>query len=360
MSELQDVCAALEAIDGDILQMAHELDGKARAYSQAAQRAAAVARGADGEGSATLARTVAALAAASRNCAQAALALTGASREGQAYVKRTAGARSGSGGAAGSMAPAAPASPDGAAMDAWDQALPGLRAAWEKLQDKYPERTGLTPGTQPDGSWVGGNDSRLTLGQNAEVDRGIAHVREAGEKAIIPGVRAVEAEDGSRRLAGFEYRFKGADRLKEKVSDRMNRMRSKRTVPARELARVPDAVRFTFQYGQTAYVAGVRKDIERLKARGFSLVGLHNTWTSDQYKGINSRWRDPGSGVRFEVQFHTGVSFQAKQLTHESYERLRSNPRKNRGLREFQRTVTFLIPIPPGAAGIEDYPLRGT
>jgi hypothetical protein len=358
MSELQDVCATLEAIDDDILQMAHELHGKAQAYSQAAQRAAAAGRGADGEGSAALARTAAALATASRNCAQAASALTGASREGQAYVKRTVGARSGSGGAAGSMAAAAPAPPDGAAMDAWDQALPAQRGAWEMLQDKYPERTGLTPGTQPDGSWVGGNDSRLTPGQNAEVDHGIARVREAGEKAIIPGVRAVEVEDGSRRLAGFEYRFKGADRLKEKVAKGM--LYKSRSATA-ALALVPDPVRFTFQYGQTAYTAGVRKDIERLKARGFSLLRLGNTWASDQYKGINSRWRDPGSGVRFEVQFHTGASFEAKQLTHKSYERLRSiaQDSEKKELMEFQHSVTSMIPIPPGVSGIEDYPPRG-
>src|SRR5215831_15939396 len=95
MSELQDVCAALEAIDGDILQMPRELHGKAQAYRQASQRAAAAARGADG--SAALARTAAALATAARNCALAAAALAGASRVGQAYVKRTVGANSNSG-----------------------------------------------------------------------------------------------------------------------------------------------------------------------------------------------------------------------------------------------------------------------
>ena len=41
---------------------------------------------------------------------------------------------------------------------------------------------------------------------------------------------------------------------------------------------------------------------------------------SDQYKGINSQWIDPESGQRFEVQFHTRISFEAKQLTHDAYE----------------------------------------
>lgn len=94
MSEIQDVCAALEAIDGDILRMARELHGKAQSYNQAAQRAAATAHGADGEGTAALTRTAAALAAAARHCAQAATALMAASQEGKAYVKRTVSASS--------------------------------------------------------------------------------------------------------------------------------------------------------------------------------------------------------------------------------------------------------------------------
>jgi hypothetical protein len=92
MSELQDVCAALEAIDGDILQMARELHAKAWAYGRASQRAAAAARVTRAEDVAALARTAAALDVAARHCAQAAATLTGASREGQAYVRRTAGA----------------------------------------------------------------------------------------------------------------------------------------------------------------------------------------------------------------------------------------------------------------------------
>ena len=43
-----------------------------------------------------------------------------------------------------------------------------------------------------------------------------------------------------------------------------------------------------------------------------------------KYKGINSQWIEPDSGQRFEVQFHTRISFEAKQLTHPAYERLRT------------------------------------
>ena len=36
-------------------------------------------------------------------------------------------------------------------------------------------------------------------------------------------MRAVEAEDASRCLAGLEHCFKGEDRLKEKVADQLRR-----------------------------------------------------------------------------------------------------------------------------------------
>ena len=87
---------------------------------------------------------------------------------------------------------------------------------------------------------------------------------------------------------------------------------------------LPDAIRYTFQYRESRYTQGVWADITRLKDQGFELEKVKNTWSGEQYKGINSQWVDPDSGQRFEVQFHTRISFEAKQLTHNAYERLRT------------------------------------
>ena len=242
-----------------------------------------------------------------------------------------------------------------AARDAWAEALPNLHSAWEEHVEKYPERTRLAPGTQPDGSWVADGGRKLTPEQNADVDRGVARIREVGKNVIVPGMRAVEAEDTTRCLAGFEHRFKDEDRLKEKITERM---RSKDRTPLEALAGIPDAVRFTFQYGESTYTAAVQKDIEQLQARGFIQVERRNTWTDDQYKGINSRWREPESDTIFEVQFHTRASLEAKELTHKAYERIRSSAQDEElaELKEFQRRVNSMIPIPPDVADIEDYP----
>lgn len=53
------------------------------------------------------------------------------------------------------------------------------------------------------------------------------------------------------------------------------------------------------------------------------LMRAKNTWDSDGYKGINTTWRDPGTGKLFELQFHTPESFYAKTASHDIYERLR-------------------------------------
>jgi len=250
------------------------------------------------------------------------------------------------------------------AAHAWDAAVPELQGIWEKIKAKfgYTERS-VSVAQPTDGSWRGEGGRKLDSAQNAEVDRRYARIREVGERTIIPGLRAVEAEDPTRHLAGFDHRFKGLDRLKEKVADRI---RTKGRPAAETLAQIPDVVRATFQYNESAYSAGVMNDVQRLQAKGFIQVERRNTWESDQYKGINTRWQEPESRVTFEVQFHTRASLEAKELTHKAYERMRSiteqtpeADQETSELKEFQRRVNSMIPIPPGVADIDDYPPEG-
>ena len=104
-------------------------------------------------------------------------------------------------------------------------------------------------------------------------------------------------------------------------------------------------------------------DLTRLRAAGFELAKpLKNSWPSDQYKGINAQWVDPESGVRFEVQFHTKASLEAKELTHTAYEHIRNitepSPETDREaaeLEDFQSLVNAKVPIPPDVSVIQDY-----
>jgi hypothetical protein len=130
----------------------------------------------------------------------------------------------------------------------WDEAVPALRAAWEKHEKKWPysERTGLTPHPDIPGAWRGDGSRSLAPDTNAEVTSSCARIREIGETIITPAMRRIEAEDPGRHLAGFDHRLKGEDRLKEKVARTLEEQPG---LTARQaLSGVPDAVRFTFCY----------------------------------------------------------------------------------------------------------------
>ena len=187
------------------------------------------------------------------------------------------------------------------------------------------------------------------------IDQGYARVREIEETTVTPAMRRIEAEDPDRYLAGLEHSLKGKDRLSEKVTEAM--AERSRTVDE-AFATVKDAIRYTFCYPEDRYTDGVVADCERLEHEGFEPVDRRNSWDAKEYKGINGRWRVPGDGQLFEVQFHTRASLDAKEETHWAYEKLRDPATvkaEQEALSKYQRDVSAGIPIPPGAADIPDY-----
>jgi hypothetical protein len=243
----------------------------------------------------------------------------------------------------------------GVARDAWAEAVPDLRAAWENHKQRYPERWRLTPETTADGSWMAGPHRRLSPEQNAEASKACADIADEGRRDILPALKRVESAEPGRRLAGLSHMLKGEDRLKEKVADEL-------AAPGLSvrgaLAKVSDPVRYTFTYGPQRYADGVLTDVERLKSEGFELVKLKNLWASEQYKGINSQWRRPETGLRFEVQFHTRESLEAKELTHGAYERIRQaiTLTERAELEKFQRLANEFLVTPEDTDKIKDYP----
>lgn len=128
--------------------------------------------------------------------------------------------------------------------------------------------------------------------------------------------------------------------------------------PDEAFSLVKDAVRYTFVYSEKDYAAGLHADCDRLVRAGFEPADRENSWEDDQYKGINSRWREPSSGFLFEVQFHTQASLDAKEKTHPAYERIRdpaTPPAEVRQLRAYQREICAKVPIPPGQTEVANY-----
>jgi hypothetical protein len=243
----------------------------------------------------------------------------------------------------------------GVGREAWAEAVPDLRAAWESHKNRYPERSRPTPQATADGSWVAGPHRRLSPEQNAEASKACADLADEGRRDILPALKRVESAEAGRNLAGLSHMLKREDRLKEKIADFMQ---SPEATVKDALGIVPDAVRFTFTYSPQRYADGVLTDVERLKAEGFELIKLKNLWSSEQYKGINTQWRRPETRLRFEVQFHTPESLEAKELTHEAYERIRESapPEEYEELEHFQRIANALLVAPERTAEIKNYP----
>jgi hypothetical protein len=180
------------------------------------------------------------------------------------------------------------------------------------------------------------------------IDQAYEKVRDIERGTVTPAMKRIEAEDPERHLAGLENSLKGKDRLAEKVADYVKS--SPELSYDQACAKVKDAIRYTFVYGDNHYTEGVRADTERLANR-FALIDLRNSWPAAEYKGINRQI--------FEVQFHTHASFEAKQFTHGAYEKIRdpATRRHERDkLQEFQRQVSADIPVPRDANDIQEYP----
>jgi hypothetical protein len=259
-----------------------------------------------------------------------------------------------------------------ATAEKWDEDAAESRGMWGEYQSKWPsaERPPVDRSDDSPGAWYGERKGFLDSAANARVEAECDRVAKREEDRISPRMRAVEAQDPNRVLIGFEHRLKGRDRIKEKIYGTINDFSRS---PEQAVSLLPDAIRFTFQYRESRYTQGVWADIERLKGQGFELRKLKNFWSDEQYKGINTQWADPDTGQLIEVQFHTRISFEAKQLTHPAYERIRTRqlddgtpPQDNQPshrnkfeqmvLEAFQEKVTADVPVPAGATSIPDYP----
>ena len=179
-----------------------------------------------------------------------------------------------------------------------------------------------------------------------------------GEHGLTPAMRRIEArlEHGHLVENTEKFALKDPDSLKEKLADLIARNPDK---PYDELAHeIHDAIRYTLIFTAESYTDSMWDAHGKVEAAGYALEVRRNSWESQEYKGINSRWLDPASRQLFEIQFHTQESWEAKQKTHPAYERTK-DPRtpvdELRSLREYQKRVSSAVEIPLGAADIPDY-----
>jgi hypothetical protein len=179
-----------------------------------------------------------------------------------------------------------------------------------------------------------------------------------GDRGITPAMRRVEArlEHGTLVPDTEKFALKSPDRFKEKLA-KMIAIEPDR--PSSDLSReIHDGIRYTFLFDSEHYSTGVEAACSELGRNNHILIGFKPGWAGEEYKGINSQWKDTASGQLFEVQFHTPDSWEAKQKTHDAYERIESpeTPVAERlRLRDYQREISARVTVPPDVLEFSPY-----
>lgn len=247
---------------------------------------------------------------------------------------------------------------------------PGADTLTHPVIDPGPSRGTSEPSTGPDGSWEW-NGRYLTPEECQIAEEAIGRCRIAegrnvfggyGHSGLTPAMRRIEAQlEHGRLLADTEdCALKPAERFKEKLADLILRHPDK---PAEELAlEVHDGIRYAFIFETEHYAEGTLQAHSRLKGNGFDLESRRNCWQSPEYKGINSRWRDPAHDLVFEVQFHTADSWDLRQRAHALYEAITdpaTSPGERERLRGSYAQMSAPVALPPGCTAIPDYRKEG-
>ncbi|MFI8425894.1 hypothetical protein [Streptomyces sp. NPDC085479] len=271
------------------------------------------------------------------------------------------------------------------------------RGDWaENVEEEWEERDGLEErpvdaeaatwewgeageageaGEQDDGSWLGERGRSLSAEENERVK---AFHRDACalaerltpemEEVVVAagGVRGKEyplAEPSGRvsstsglnfhrvHLGGIEHAVKEVDSLRRKVATVGDGGERGGERFDEELAGIKDAVRYTVVLPDERYHEGKEQAIAELTGKGFTNLETKDSWDDAVYRGVNSTWRDSESSMAFEVQFHTPVSFLAKQYTHPIYKEQRLLPREDQENHRIRQGVfTHHVPVPGNAA----------
>jgi hypothetical protein len=153
------------------------------------------------------------------------------------------------------------------------------------------------------------------------------------------------AKANGGEMLGLPNRLKTMQSLARKIAS---------SEPKRD---INDALRYTMSFDQQNFTRGVQDTMATLKAQGYSLTKLRNTFTPGKsYMGINTFYDTP-KGYTFELQFHTPASFDMKEGNHFLYEAQRVLPEGDPQIKALNQQMirnSSAIPIPPGVSSIQD------
>ncbi|HEV2376312.1 MAG TPA: hypothetical protein VGS19_29595 [Streptosporangiaceae bacterium] len=240
------------------------------------------------------------------------------------------------------------------------------QSALARPDTEQPAEADDEPRTGSDGSWEW-KGYRLTPDESHAADRALERFRDFEgrdhdgsytDRGLTPAMRRIEAALDHGHLVDKteEFALKSPARFKEKLASLISD--APEISPEDHIEAIHDAVRYTFIFDCDDYLTGISSASGELTGGGFQLGVRKNTWGHDEYKAVNTQWRDLESGLKFEVQFHTQASWEAKQQTHEAYEKIkdpRTSPEVREQLRLYQRKVAIQLVAPDGIDTLNDY-----
>ncbi|HEX4657628.1 MAG TPA: hypothetical protein VH307_09595 [Streptosporangiaceae bacterium] len=255
---------------------------------------------------------------------------------------------------------------DAAAKPAWLEPAHPIEADSHAAADAVRNRRSDEARTGLDGSWEW-NGRYLTPAECHIAEEALNRCRTAegrnvfgsyGHSGLTPAMRRLEAQLERGQLVPDTERnaLKAPDLFKERLADLIQRHPDK---SAEELSHeVHDGISYVYLFEAEHYADATLQVHSRLKGQGFELEARRNSWRNPEYKGINTRWRDPAHDIVFEVQFHTASSWDARQRTDASRQRIMdpaTSPAERRRLRATQAEMSAGIPAPPRCTAIPDY-----
>jgi hypothetical protein len=149
----------------------------------------------------------------------------------------------------------------------------------------------------------------------------------------LTGVMQEVSKESKATLEGLRFRTKTSDSFLRKVAGELEEKSLQEA-----LVKANDTVRYTFTIPTAEYTQMVGRISALLQERGYVGSKVLNAWTryntklESRYRGLNTTWIDPLTGVAFEVQFHTPQSALITRATHAMYEtfRLPTTPKELR------------------------------
>lgn len=244
------------------------------------------------------------------------------------------------------------------ACDAQDNDRPNIEGDLDKaIEELKRDAERKNPYHQKNGKFgfrPGGPASNLAAPHPTKQNPAqVAKVRVAKAVKAEPGLTTYTGKLAKRhggRQEGLDFRLKTEKSLARKIGNDVREGKGK--VTSEEVAdRMFDVNRYTTIFDPENYAAGSQATLDDMRRDGYTL-NVKNQWKNPDmpYQGINVQVQSP-DGARWELQFHTDVSFDIKEHeAHAVYEKLRvaTDPRLIAEYNSQLEDIFGKIPVPPG------------